>query len=160
MNLLWSAPLFLFIVLSGPLKAQCKLLYRSRDVLQVIDGEAAADSLNPIVLIKPRPEFSKYLTVRYAHLERKLIPKKQVWGFTYSTHAIWRCYHNDLCRVMSDNGVWIEYSIYRTESNRTGNLISWCEPGHSRSLDSKVWSSWLAAMADVPTGFGAGRRSR
>lgn len=157
MNRLRWAFLLLCLSVVVPLQAQWRLLYKSQDILQLTDSLTLTSLANPITLIESRGVWSKYLIVRYAHAKRQLIPKKQVWGFTDSTRAIWRYYDNDLCRVMKYNGTWVEYAIYHSKSNRNGRPTIWYEPGYSRSLDSKIWQSWSAAMADVPTGFRAGR---
>lgn len=137
-------------------QAQWQLLYKSQDILQLPDSGTHVQSDNPIVLIEPRGTWSKFLIVRYAHTKRQLVPKKQVWGFTDSTWAIWRYYQNDLCKIMKYNGTWVEYAIYRTWSNRNGRPTIWYEPGFSRTLDGKIWPTWQAAMADLPVGLREG----
>lgn len=153
----------LFLVFVGlicqPAYAQWRLIYKSQDIIHPIDT-TSLDRTNPIILIEPRGEWSKYLIVRYAHSKRKLVPKKQVWGFTDSTNAIWRYYNNDLCRVIKYNGTWVEYAIYCSTSSKSGRPRTWYEPGYGRSLDSKIWPSWSKAMADVPIGFREGQNSK
>ena len=160
MNRLRWGFLLLCLEVTQPLKAQWRLLYKSQDILQLTDSMARSVTANPITLIEPRGEWSKYLIVRYAHAKRQLISKKQVWGFTDSTNAIWRYYNNDLCRVMKYNGTWVEYAIYRSKSNRNGRPTTWYEPGYGRSLDGKIWLSWPEAMADVPAGFREGQTNK
>ncbi|MFD2935440.1 hypothetical protein [Spirosoma flavum] len=147
--------LFLVLIVSAcqPICAQWRLIYKSQDIIQPTDTTTSLDRTNLITLIEPRGEWSKYLIVRYAHSKRRLISKKQVWGFTDSTNAIWRYTDNDLCRVMKVNGTWVEYAIYRSKSNKNGRPTVWYEPGYSRSLDSKIWPYWSEAMADVPVGY-------
>lgn len=149
--------LVFLVLIHQPIYAQWRLLHKSQDIIQPIDTTTNADLADPITLIEPRGEWSKYLIVRYAHSKRKLVPKKQIWGFTDSTKAIWRYYNNNLCRVMKYNGTWVEYAIYCSRSNRNGRPTIWYEPGYSRSLDSKIWSNWSAAMADIPAGFREGK---
>lgn len=148
--LTWVA-FVLLIGIAQPTKAQWRLLYKSQDIVQLTDTAAQSDPGNPIVLIEPRGEWSKYLIVRYAHSKRKLIPKKQVWGFTDSTNTIWRYADNDLCRVLSYNGAWVEYAIYRNKNNKNGRPTTWYEPGYSRTLDGKVETTWRKAMEDIPS---------
>lgn len=142
--LTWALP-------AVPMYAQWRLLVKSQDVFKTPEPADSGAPANPITLIEPRGELSKYLIVRYAHSKRALIRKSSVWGFADSTNAIWRVYKNDLCRVMRYNDTWVEYGIYRSRSTRNGPTV-WYEPGFSRSLDGKVWNRWSEAMADTPPG--------
>jgi hypothetical protein len=142
-GLVWTVP---------SAQAQWRLFYQSQALFQTPVHSVPATDVDPIVLIEPRGELSKYLIVRYAHSKRALVLKKSVWGFADSTNVIWRVYRNDLCRVTKYNGTWVEYGIYRSRSTRNGRPIVWYEPGFSRSLDGKIWSRWSEAMADAPPG--------
>ncbi|QJD80677.1 hypothetical protein [Spirosoma rhododendri] len=132
-------------------RAQWRLFYQSQDLFRRAVPSVPSDNADPIVLIEPRGELSKYLIVRYAHSKRALVLKKSVWGFSDSTNVIWRVYRNDLCRVTKYNDTWVEYGLYRSRSTR-GGLSIWYEPGFSRGLDGKIWSRWSEAMADAPPG--------
>ncbi|PRY37555.1 hypothetical protein CLV58_11024 [Spirosoma oryzae] len=142
--LIWALP-------EGPVCAQWRLLVKSQDVFKLSEPTAPDALANPITLIEPRGELSKYLIVRYAHSKRALVRKSSVWGFADSTNAIWRVYKNDLCRVTRYNDTWVEYGIYRSKNNRNGPTV-WYEPGFSRGLDGKIWNRWSEAMADALPG--------
>ena len=152
MNLLQSVVLFICLLVSQPVKAQWRLIYKSQDIDSVwlANKTAPVDAVNPIRLIERRGELSKYLIVRYARSKRKLINKNNVWGFTDSTNAVWRYSNGDFCRVVDHNGAWIEYAIYRTNTTRYSKPVIYYTTGYSRTLDSKIEASWDKAMEDVP----------
>jgi hypothetical protein len=148
----------LLILLQGILynqlaNAQCRILYRSQDLLNIPDQNKVItpDTSNPITDIESRGVLSKYLVVRYAHARRKLMPKKSIWGFVDSHQAVWRSYHKELFLVLKYNGGWVEYAIERPVRTRLTALY-WAVM-YSRTLDSKIKSTWTDAMKDVPAGY-------
>ena len=150
-----SIILGLFILMSQPLRAQWRLIYKSGDIdsIWVANKTASINTSNPITSIERRGELSRFLIVRYAHSKRQLVATKDVWGFTDSTNTVWRYFGGDLCRVVNYNGAGVEYAIYRTFSRlRTNRPEVYYTPGYSRTLDSKIETTWEKAMEDIPSG--------
>ncbi len=137
-------------LVSQPIQAQWRLLFRSQDIRQTPDATTLTDTLNSITAIESRGVLSKYLIVRYRHSRRRLIAKDSVWGFVDGYGTIWRSYEKELFVVTDFNGGWVQYAINRPVRTRLSAMY-WA-PMYSRTLDSKIKSSWSEAMADVPAG--------
>jgi hypothetical protein len=146
-----KARVYLFLLLAGlsvePVSAQWRLLLRSQDI---DPQQAIPDSTNQITGIESRGIMSKYLVVHYAHAKRALIAKKAVWGFVDGQGAIWRSYQKELFLVLRDNGGWVEYAVNRPL--RTRLTATYAATMYSRTLDSKITSSWTKAMEAIPPG--------
>lgn len=131
-----------------PVKAQWRVLYSSTE----IGRETIQDTIDPITSIDFRGEFSKNLVVKYAHSRRKLVPVKNVWGFTDGKTGTWRIDRHDLCRIVDINQVWVEYEIQRSKNNRSVPTV-WFESVFSRTLTSKIYNTWQEAMREIPQGY-------
>lgn len=141
-------------LLSGQqVDAQCRILYRSQDLTIKPDQNRAivADTANQIIAVESRGALSKYLIVRYAHAKRKLLLKNSIWGFVDSHQAVWRSYNKELFLVLKYNSSWIEYAIERPVGTRLS--VTYPAVMYSRTLDSKIKSTWGDAMKDIPPGY-------
>jgi len=141
-------------ILSGQwVDAQCRILYRSQEFPLKSDQNTAIipDTAGQITAIESRGVLSNYLVVHYAHAKRKLLLKNSIWGFIDSRQAVWRSYHKELFLVLRYNTSWVEYAIERP----VGTRLSATYPAvmYSRTLDSKIKSTWGDAMKDVPPGY-------
>lgn len=141
-------------ILSGQwVDAQCRILYRSQEFPLKSDQNIAItpDTANQITAIESRGVLSNYLIVHYAHAKRKLLLKNSIWGFVDSHHTVWRSYRKELFLVLKYTSSWVEYAIERP----VGTRLSATYPAvmYSRTLDSKIKSTWGDAMKDVPPGY-------
>ena len=159
-----SLILSILFLMSQPLKAQWRLIYKSQDIdsIWAVNKTVPVNTENPIVLIERRGVLSRFLIVRYAHSKRKLVNTKNVWGFTDSTNAVWRYSGGDFCRVVDYNGAGVKYAIRRTTNgylNPTESESAQRCPcvyyvvGYSRTLDSKIETNWEKAMEDIPPDY-------
>lgn len=133
--------------------AQCRILNWSQE-LTIRPSESTAvvaDTANQITSIESRGVLSKYLIVHYAHAKRKLLLKNSIWGFVDSRQAVWRSYKKELFLVLNYNGSWVEYAIERPI--RTRLSATYQAVMYSRTLDSKIKSTWTDAIKDVPPGY-------
>ncbi|GAB4017517.1 hypothetical protein GCM10028808_49110 [Spirosoma migulaei] len=146
-----NARVYLFLVLAclfgKPVSAQWRLLYHSQDINKQQD---TSHTTNQITSIESRGVLSKYLVVQYAQIKRKLIAKKSVWGLVDGQGAIWRSYQKELFLVLRYNGGWVEYVVNRPV--RTRLTATYAASMYSRTLDSKITSSWTKAMEEIPPG--------
>lgn len=139
---------FLLASLAGKsVSAQWRLLQHSQDMYR---QQVVPDSANQITAIDSRGVLSKYLVVHFAHAKRQLVAKKAVWGFIDGQGATWRSYQKELFLVLRYNGGWVEYAVNRPV--RTRLTATYAATMYSRTLDSKITSSWTKAMADSPPG--------
>ncbi|OJW70908.1 MAG: hypothetical protein BGO59_32295 [Spirosoma sp. 48-14] len=134
-------------LISQPIHAQWRLLFQSQDIYQPSNRATPSDT---ITAIESRGVLSKYLIIRYRHSRRRLMAKDSVWGFVDGYGTIWRSYEKELFVLVDFNGGWVNYAINRPVRTRLSAMY-WA-PMYSRTLDSKIKSSWSEAMADIPAG--------
>lgn len=132
--------------------AQCKLIYRSQELTARVNQDALirSDTSDQITAIESRGVLSKYLVVHYEHIQRALVPKKEVWGYIDNKNTAWRSYQKELFQVVKYNGGWVEYVINRPVGTRL--TPTYYAVMYSRTLDSPIRANWAQAMSDVPLG--------
>ncbi|AKD56640.1 hypothetical protein [Spirosoma radiotolerans] len=148
MNFLKVFALIGGLIFCNAVNAQWRLLQKSQDIL------IEPDTTNKIELIVSRGSFSKYLIVSYFNGEKKLVLKKEIWGYVDDKKEIWRSYKKEFYRVIKYNGGWVEYAVDRSiQSSRLRSYGVYSLLLYSRTLDSSIHTNWSEAMSDIPSTY-------
>ncbi|MFD2570212.1 hypothetical protein ACFSUS_06170 [Spirosoma soli] len=115
-----------------------RILYASTDINQATDDSVARIKPGGFIL-------GKNIKVTLRTGERRIIPRKDIWGYSDEKGKVWRCFKKTFYQVVQIGDV-VEYEVI--ELRNTGNNLYVNEPVrlYSKTLDSKIVGSRKRAL--------------